>query len=90
MVSESIDIVVHCGRTPQGPRVTELIAVEDLAAGPEAAQFTVTQVFERASPTGPLTWSGTLPVRAERALRAAGFDVRLLLGAIHDAPGAHG
>ncbi len=87
LVSESIDIVVHCARTPQGPRVTEVIAVEDLAAGPEAAQFTVTQVFERPSPTAPLAWSGTLPVRAERALRAAGFDARLLLGAIHDTPG---
>ena len=36
LVSESIDIVVHCGRTPRGPRVTEVIAVEDQAGGPDS------------------------------------------------------
>jgi pilus assembly protein CpaF len=81
LVSESIDIVVHCGRTAAGPRVTEVIAVEDLAAGPEAAQFTVTQVFSRPAATQNLAWSGNLPIRAERALAAAGFDQRALLGA---------
>jgi pilus assembly protein CpaF len=79
LVSESIDIVVHCSRTPQGPRVTEVIAVEDQAGGPEAAQFTVTQVFERAATDEPLRWSGSLPVRAGRHLASAGFDVRGLL-----------
>jgi pilus assembly protein CpaF len=85
LVSESIDVVVHCSRTPAGPRVTEVIALEDLAAGPEAAQFTVTQLFHRPAPGQPLVWSGNLPVRAERALTAAGFDQRALLGAT--APG---
>src|SRR5204862_8156974 len=33
LVSESIDVVVHCGRGPDGPQVTEVIAVEDLAGG---------------------------------------------------------
>ncbi|MGH9273906.1 MAG: CpaF family protein [Acidimicrobiales bacterium] len=81
LVSESIDIVVHCGRTAGIPRVTELIAVEDLAAGPDAAQFTVTQVFARPGPNRELAWTGNLPIRAERALSAAGFDLRGLLGA---------
>jgi pilus assembly protein CpaF len=87
LVSESIDIVVHCSRTPVGPRVTEIVAVEDLAAGPDAAQFTVTQVFSRTSPDGSLTWSGNLPVRADRALAAIGLDQRELVGA-SDAAGA--
>jgi pilus assembly protein CpaF len=81
LVSESIDIVVHCARTAAGPRITEVIAVEDLAAGPDAAQFTVTQVFARPGPGRQLSWSGHLPVRAEAALGAAGFDVRALVGA---------
>ena len=34
--------------TPDGPRVTEVVAVEDLAGGPDATQFTVTEVFRRA------------------------------------------
>jgi pilus assembly protein CpaF len=87
LVSESIDIVVHCTRTPAGPRVTEVIAVEDLAAGPEAAQFTVTQVFISPGPGQPLGWSGDLPVRAQRPLAAASFDVRELLGAGHPPSG---
>jgi len=79
LVSEAIDIVIHCARTPAGPRVTEVIAVEDLAAGPDATQFTVTEVFHRAGPDEPLTWTGHIPVRMERALREAGFDLRALL-----------
>ncbi len=27
LVSEAIDVVIHCARTPAGPRVTEVIAV---------------------------------------------------------------
>lgn len=81
LVSESIDLVVHCVRLPEGPRVSEVIAVEDLAGGPEAAQFTVTQLFARPAPRQPLVWSGNLPVRASRVLETAGFDVRDLLGA---------
>jgi pilus assembly protein CpaF len=80
LVSESIDIVVHCGRTAGVPRVTEVIAVEDLAVGPDAAQFTVTQVFARSGPERELTWTGNLPIRAERALSSAGLDLRRLLG----------
>jgi len=78
-VSESIDVVVHCARTPRGPRVTEVLAVEDLAGGAEATQFTVTEVFRRAGPDGPLAWTGELPIRAGRALTDAGYDPRRLL-----------
>jgi pilus assembly protein CpaF len=81
LVTEAVDVVVHCTRTPAGPRVTEIIAVEDLAGGPEAAQFTATELFRRDRPDAPLSWTGDLPVRMQRALGEAGFDVRTLLGA---------
>ena len=79
LVSEAIDLVVHCARTPDGPRVTEVIAVEELAAGPNATQFTITELFRRGGPDEPLTWTGHIPVRVERPLREAGFDLRTLL-----------
>jgi pilus assembly protein CpaF len=90
LVSESIDVVVHCTRTPRGPRVSEVITVEDLAGGAEATQFTVTEVFRRSGPDGPLVWTGDLPVRAGRALADAGHDPRRLLqDAGPDPHGAH-
>ncbi|MCB1029483.1 MAG: Flp pilus assembly complex ATPase component TadA, partial [Microthrixaceae bacterium] len=73
LVSEAVDVVVHTERTPDGPRVTEVLAVEDLAGGPEAAQFTVTPVFQRSRLDGPLEWSGLVPVRAGAALERAGI-----------------
>jgi pilus assembly protein CpaF len=80
LVSESVDVVVHCARTREGVRVTEIVVVEDLIGGPESMQFTVTPLFERAH-GGALTWTGNLPVRADRALRESGFDARRLLNA---------
>ena len=53
-----------------------IVAVEDLAAGPDATQFTVTKLFGRATPGGALGWTGNMPTRAARALRDAGYDVR--------------
>jgi pilus assembly protein CpaF len=79
LVTEAIDVVVHCARTPTGPRVTEVIAIEDQSSGAEATNFTVTQLFHRDGPDQPLTWTGQLPVRIERPLREAGFDARELL-----------
>ncbi len=80
LVSESIDVVVHCAREADGPRVTEIITVEDQAAGYESTQFTVTDLFQRTRTDGPLEWTGLLPVRAARALDASGYDVRSALG----------
>jgi pilus assembly protein CpaF len=80
LVSESIDLVVHCARGPRGPQVTEILAVEDLASG-DATQFTVTELFGRAAPDAPLAWSGLLPSRAGRLFRQAGLEVRDALGA---------
>jgi len=79
LVSEAIDVVVHCSRVAGRVRVTEVVAVEEPQTGPEAVQFTATQLFSRPGPDGPLTWSGNLPVRAARALEEAGYDVRELL-----------
>jgi pilus assembly protein CpaF len=79
LVSESIDVVVHCTRTAGVPRVTEVVMVEDLQGGLDATQFTVTEVFRRPGPDRPLAWTGNLPVRAARALAEAGHDVRRLL-----------
>ena len=81
LVTESIDIVVHCSRTAAGPAVTEILAVEDLASGADAAQFTVTELFRAPTVTSPLAWTGNVPVRCERALREHGFDLRALVGA---------
>ena len=79
LVSEAIDLVVHATRTPSGPRVTEILAVEDLAGGVDATQFTATPIFSRAEPGGPLVWTGQVPVRLERLLREAGTDLHQLL-----------
>jgi pilus assembly protein CpaF len=83
LVSESIDVVVHCARTPAGPRVTEVALVEDLAGGAEATHFTVTEVFRRPGADAPLAWTGDVPARAVRRLADAGYDIRALL----DPPG---
>jgi pilus assembly protein CpaF len=81
LVSESIDLVVQCTRTVAGPAVTEVLAVEDLASGADAAQFTVTEVFRAPVAAGSLSWTGNLPVRCERAFDDHGFDLRALVGA---------
>ncbi len=79
LVSEAIDIVVHCSRAAGRVRVSEVIAVEEAQTGPDAVQFTATELFDRPGRDGPLTWSGNLPLRATRALEEAGYDVRELL-----------
>jgi pilus assembly protein CpaF len=81
LVSESVDLVVHCARRSGRPQVTEVLAVEDLQTGPDASAFTTTDLFRRAGPGGPLRWTGQLPVRAGRAFDDAGIDVRALLSA---------
>jgi pilus assembly protein CpaF len=82
LVSDSIDLVVHCTRTSHGPRITEVVAVEDLKTGPDSPQFTVTDVFRSPRPDDPMVWTGNRPVRAGRALEAAGVDVADLLSTV--------
>jgi pilus assembly protein CpaF len=74
LVAESIDLVVHCVRGPDGPRVREIVAVEDLAGGPEATQFTTTDCFRRASYDQSLEWTGNVPVRLARILDEGAID----------------
>jgi len=85
LVSESVDVVVQCARSAAGPRVIEVVMVEDLAGGADATHFTVTEVFRRSGPDQALTWTGDVPARAARALADAGFEVRGLL----EGRGAH-
>ncbi|HEX4904812.1 MAG TPA: ATPase, T2SS/T4P/T4SS family, partial [Acidimicrobiales bacterium] len=79
LVSEAVDIVVHCARVRGVPRVMEIIAVEDLQTGADGTAFTVTELFSRARWDAPLCWTGNLPVRAGRAFDEAGIDVRAIL-----------
>jgi pilus assembly protein CpaF len=79
LVSEAVDVVVHCARRSGRVQVTEIIGVEDLQAGPSATAFTTTGVFGRSRWDAPLRWSGELPARASRLLEEAGVDVRGLL-----------
>lgn len=78
LVSESVDLVVHTERGPEGPRVGSILAVEDLVAGPDAVQFTTTELFRRDA-DGRLGWTGDLPVRAADRLARSGVAVRDLL-----------
>ena len=79
LVSEAIDVVVHCTRTHGQVRVSEVAAVEELQTGRDGTQFTVTELFHRPRWDEPLAWTGNLPVRAGRFLEEAGYDVRALL-----------
>lgn len=79
LVSESIDLVVHCERRADQVRVTEIICVEDQQAGPDATAFTTTSLFARRTHDAPLAWTGNLPVRVTASLAVAGEDVRELL-----------
>ncbi len=81
LVSEAIDLVVHCARVRGRPQVTEIVAVEDLQTGPDGTAFTVTDLFSRAAWNAPLRWTGHLPLRCRRAFEEAGVDVRTLLDA---------
>jgi pilus assembly protein CpaF len=79
LVTEAIDVVVHCARTPRGPQVTEVITVEDLSASPDGTAFTTTEVFRRDGVDAPLSWTGQLPQRLARPFRDAGYDLRDIL-----------
>jgi pilus assembly protein CpaF len=83
LISEAVDLVVHCERTRFGLRVTEIIAVEELAAGTDSVTFTTTDIFARPTPHEPLRWTGQIPTRLNRMFDRKGFDFRKLIGATH-------
>jgi pilus assembly protein CpaF len=80
LVSEAVDVVIHCARKGPDLRVTEILAVEDLQVAAGTVAFTTTSIFARPRFGDPLGWTGHLPVRATRALELAGYDVRSLTG----------
>jgi len=80
LVSESIDVVVHCARLGGAPQVTEVIAVEDLQTSRDSTNFTVTELYRRERHDDRLRWTGNVPARLTRPLELAGYDVRNLLG----------
>src|SRR3954464_12736019 len=88
LVSEAVDIVVHCARVGGQVQVSEIIAVEELQTGREGTQFTATELYSRPRFDEPLGWSGSLPVRSARALEEAGYDVHQLLDPRADTAGA--
>ncbi len=81
LISEAVDVVVHCERTPSGLRVSEIIAMEELTGGADAVMFTTTDVFHRIDGHGPLVATGQIPTRLTRMMERRGFDVRRLLAA---------
>jgi len=78
LVSEAVDVVVHCARQGRSIQVTEVLAVEDLQVASGTVAFTATPVFARPRLGLPLAWTGNLPVRAARAFELAGYDIRAL------------
>jgi pilus assembly protein CpaF len=76
LVSEAIDLVIHQERVDGRPQVTEVVCVEDLAGGDAATRFTLTPVYARERPDGPLTWTGAVPARLAETFARRGLDVR--------------
>ena len=87
LVSEAVDLVVFSQRGPDGPKVTEVLAVEDLAGQGEGAAFTTTALFLRPSHGQALEWTGNVPVRLGERLVANGDDCVELLGGHGPTPG---
>ncbi len=80
LVSDAVDVVVHCVRVGGDIRVGEVLAVEDLQVSEGTVAFTTTTVFARGRFNDELSWSGNIPVRLTRAFELHDFDVRDLLG----------
>lgn len=68
LVSEAVDLVVHCCRTDGRVWVREILAVEDPQAAPDMGTFTTTELFARSDPSEELAWCGNIPQRAARVL----------------------
>jgi pilus assembly protein CpaF len=79
LISESVDIVVQCERTSEGPRIMEIIAVEEHQGGAETTAFTTTELLRRPHATADLQWTGQVPVRLSRMFETRGLDVVALL-----------
>ena len=62
LVADAIDVVAHCARTTAGPRVLEVLAVEDLTSV-ESGRFTTTPLVTRERIDAPLRPTGARPTR---------------------------
>jgi hypothetical protein len=65
-------------RSANGPRVREILAVEDLSADPSSGTFTVTDLY-CAENDDALRWTGALPQRLINRLRGGDTDLAALL-----------
>jgi pilus assembly protein CpaF len=74
LVSESVDVVVHCDRIDGAPKIMEIIAVEDSQTSLDATGFTTTSIFDRSTKDDPLRFTGNIPTRAALFLRSSGID----------------
>ena len=79
LVSDAVDLVVFSQRTPTGPQVSEIIAVEEQLVDASSGAFTVTDLFSRRSPSDPLEWTGLLPQRLANLFSVAGSDLGAVL-----------
>jgi pilus assembly protein CpaF len=79
LVSDAIDLVVFSQRTSMGPRVMEIIAVEEQLVDASSPAFTVTDIFNRIGPTEELRWTGLLPHRLGQLFSAKGLDIGAVL-----------
>ncbi len=79
LVSDAVDLVVFSQRTPSGPQVSEIIAVEEQLVDVSSGAFTVTDLFTRRSPSDPLEWTGLLPQRLAHLFSAAGSEIGAVL-----------
>jgi len=79
LVSDAVDLVVFSQRTPNGPQVNEIIAVEEQLVDASSGAFTVTDLFTRRSPSDPLEWTGLLPQRLAHLFSAAGSEIGAVL-----------
>jgi pilus assembly protein CpaF len=82
LVSDSIDLVVHSERSDDGPKVREIIAVEEFRADPSSGAFTVTDLFTDDHGDG-LRWTGVLPKRLIEQNRNRSLDLATILRSGH-------
>lgn len=83
LVSEAIDIVVFASRADGAPKVREIIAVEDMAAGSEGT-FTTATLFQ--TKDGKLAPTSISPFRLRERARARGTTLNLSQTMIPVAP----
>ena len=79
LISVAVDVVIHCERTASGPRIMEMIAVEDHQGGVDSASFTTTELLRRTHPDAELRWGGQVPIRLARHMESRGADLVPLL-----------